>query len=72
MAERGKNDEEAPGATWVLMTHLLDLLVDKGVLTNADLVALAEAAHADAAAQSSGKKRGGRLQKLRERLKTRG
>ena len=64
-----KTDQDGIGATWSLLTHLLDLLADKGVLSNEDLLALAETAHADV---SSGKKGAARLKKLRDKVKARG
>lgn len=67
---RAKTTQDGTSASWALLTHLLDLLADKGVLSDQDLVALAETAHSDAAAQPT--KRGvGRLKKLREKLKAR-
>jgi hypothetical protein len=64
-----KTDQDGIGATWSLLTHLLDLLADKGVLSNQDLLALAETAHEDV---SSGKKGAVRLKKLRDKVKARG
>jgi hypothetical protein len=64
-----KTDQDGIGATRSLLTHLLDLLADKGVLSNQDLLALAETAHADV---SSGKKGAVRLKKLRDKVKARG
>lgn len=72
MANPGMDDQEAGGATWTLLTHLLDLLADKGVLTNQDLIALAEAAHQElSGGKESRKKAVTRLKKLRERLTAR-
>lgn len=69
MAKPGMDDQEAGGATWTLLTHLLDLLADKGVLTNQDLIALAEAAHQElSGGKESRKKSVTRLKNLRERL----
>jgi hypothetical protein len=67
---KGKSDEDAPGASWTLLTHLLDVLADKGILTNQDMLALAEAAHAEVSAQS-GKKAAARLKKLHEKVQAR-
>ena len=72
MAQPGMDDQEAGGATWTLLTHLLDLLADKGILTNQDLIALAEAAHQElSGGKESRKKAVTRLKKLRERLTAR-
>ena len=65
-----KND--ALGASWTLLTNLLDLLADKGILSNQELVALAEAAHAEMSTQPSGKRGAARLKALREKVKSRG
>lgn len=67
---RAKTNQDGTSASWALLTHLLDLLADKGILTDQDLVALAETAHADASAQPT-KRGAGRLKKLREKLKAR-
>ncbi len=68
---RAKTNQDGTSASWALLTHLLDLLVEKGVLSDQDLVALAESAHGDASSQPT--KRGvGRLKKLRDKLKARG
>ena len=69
---RSLDDQESGGATWTVLTHLLDLLADKGVLTNQDLIALAEAAHQElSGGKESRKKSVTRLKKLRERLTSR-
>lgn len=68
---KDKSDQEAPGASWTLLTHLLDLLADKGILSNEDMLTLAEAAHGEVSAQS-GKKSASRLKALRDRVKARG
>ncbi|HYH71048.1 MAG TPA: hypothetical protein VEX16_07055 [Methyloceanibacter sp.] len=69
---RSLDDQESGGATWTVLTHLLDLLADKGVLTNQDLVALAEAAHQElSGGKESRKKSVTRLKKLRERFTSR-
>jgi hypothetical protein len=69
---QGKNGEDAPGASWTLLTHLLDLLADKGILSTKDLTALAEAAHAEVSAQPARKRSASRLKRLRDRVKARG
>jgi hypothetical protein len=65
-----QNKNDAPGATWTLLTNLLDLLADKGILSNQDLTALAEAAQAEMSAQPS-KRGSSRLKVLREKVKSR-
>lgn len=67
-----KNDEDAPGASWTLSTHLLDLLADKGILSTQDLTTLAEAAHAEVSAQPGRKRSATRLKRLRDKVKARG
>jgi hypothetical protein len=67
---KDKSDQDAPGATWTLLTHLLDLLADKHILTTQDLANLAEAAHGEMAAQS-GKKAAARLKAYREKVTSR-
>jgi hypothetical protein len=68
---RDKTDQDAPGASWTLLTHLLDVLADKGILSNQDMLALAEAAHSEVSAHS-GKKAAGRIKTLRDKVKARG
>jgi hypothetical protein len=68
---KDKSEQDAPGATWTLLTHLLDLLADKHILTSEDLLALAEAAHGEMAAQG-GKRGGARLKGYRDKVKARG
>ena len=68
---RDKNDQDAPGASWALLTNLLDLLADKGILSNQDMLTLAEAAHTQVSAQS-GKKAAARIKTLRDKVKARG
>ena len=69
---RSLDDQESGGATWTVLTHLLDLLADKGVLTNQDLISLAEAAHQElSGGKESRKKSVTRLKKLRERFTSR-
>jgi hypothetical protein len=65
-----QNKNDAPGATGTLLTNLLDLLADKGILSNQDLTALAEAAQAEMSAQPS-KRDSSRLNALREKVKSR-
>ena len=69
---RSLDDQESGGAAWTVLTHLLDLLADKGVLTNQDPIALAEAAHQElSGGKESRKKSVTRLKQLRERFTSR-
>jgi hypothetical protein len=69
-------EEKSDGvsATWSLLTNLLDLLVDKGVLSNQDLLILAEVAHDETSTKPGArrKKSASRLKALREKVKARG
>jgi hypothetical protein len=67
---QAKTSQDGTSASWALLTHLLDLLMAKGVLSDQDLVALAESAHADASAQPT-KRGAGRLKKFRDKVKAR-
>jgi hypothetical protein len=69
---QSKTDEDAPGASWTLLTHLLDLLADKGILTTEDLTILAEAAHAEVSTPPGRKRSATRLKRLRDKVKARG